>query len=127
MPHEHGQAEGHVGGDQHLPRRDEPARGHAHRAEPVLGVGAAARVGVVVGEVRADLDEQRAEQRGDEARARGTCPRSTASAVPTSTGATAAGSVRGRAAISQMRSRRRSRSRYGAAGTSTKSGVRFSL
>ena len=34
--------------------------------EAVLGVGAAARVGVVVGEVRADLDEDRAEQRGDE-------------------------------------------------------------
>ena len=32
----------------------------------VLGVGAAAGVGVVVGEVRADLDEDRAEQRGDE-------------------------------------------------------------
>jgi hypothetical protein len=64
---EHGQPERHVGGDEHLARRDEPARGDAHRAEPVLGVGPAARIGVVVGEVRADLDQQRAEHRGDEA------------------------------------------------------------
>ena len=52
---------------QHLARRDQPAGGDPHRAEAVLGVGAAARVGVVVGEVGPDLDEQRAEQRRDEA------------------------------------------------------------
>ena len=63
---EHGEPERDVGRDQHLARRHEPAGGHAHGPEPVLGVGAAARVGVVVGEVRADLDEQRAEQRGEE-------------------------------------------------------------
>ena len=104
-------AERHVGRDQHLPRRHEPAGGHAHRAEPVLGVGAAARVGVVVGEVRADLDEERAEQRGDERQPTRRSPSVAASAVPTSTGATAAGSVRGRAAISQMRDGARRRSR----------------
>ena len=49
-----------------------------------------------------------------------------ASAVPTSTGATAAGSVRGRAAISQMRGGR-SASRHGRRGNAEKSGVRFSL
>ena len=87
-------------------RRHEAAGGHAHRPEAVLGVGAAARVGVVVGEVRADLDEERAEQRREEAPARGTSSCVAASAVPTSTGATAAGSVRGRAAMSQMRTAR---------------------
>ena len=46
--------------------RDETARRHAHRPEALLGVGPAAGVGVVVGEVRPDLDEQRAEHRGDE-------------------------------------------------------------
>ena len=64
---QHGQPEGDVGRHQHLARGHEPAGRHAHRPEAVLGVGAAARVGVVVGEVGADLDEDRAEQRGDEA------------------------------------------------------------
>ena len=63
---QHRQAERDVGRDQHLLGRDEAAGGHAHRAEPVLGVRAAPRVAVVVGEVRPDLDQQRAEQRGDE-------------------------------------------------------------
>ena len=63
---EHGDAERDVGRPQHLARRDEPARGDADRAEAVLGVGAAARVGVVVGEVGPDLDEQGADQRGEE-------------------------------------------------------------
>ena len=55
-----------VGRDEHLARRHEAAGRHAHRPEAVLGVGAAPRVGVVVREVRADLDEERAEQRGGE-------------------------------------------------------------
>ena len=42
--------------------------------EPVLGVGAAAGVGVVVGQVGADLDEHAAHQRGDEGQRRGTRP-----------------------------------------------------
>ena len=63
---QHGQREAHVGGDEHLTRGHEAAGGHAHGPEAVVGVGAAARVGVVVGQVRADLDEDRAEQRGDE-------------------------------------------------------------
>ena len=51
-----------------------------------------------------------------------------ASAVPTSTGATAAGSVRGRAAISQMRAAEgRSRHAHGRFGNREKSGARFSL
>ena len=50
-----------------------------------------------------------------------------ASAVPTSTGATAAGSVRGRAAISQMRTEPPMRSRYGRRGNFAKSGARLSL
>ena len=60
------QPEAHVGGDEHLAGRDEAARRDAHRPEALLGVGAAARVGVVVGEVRPDLEEERAEQGGDE-------------------------------------------------------------
>ena len=127
-PGQHGDPERDVGRDEHLARRDEPARGDPHRAEPVLGVGAAARVGVVVGEVRPDLDEDRAEQRGDEAQRVEACPRVPASAVPTSTGATAAGSVRGRAAISQMRAAlRRRRRAHGRRGNREKSGARFSL
>ena len=46
-----------------------------------------------------------------------------ASAVPTSTGAIAAGSVRGRAAMIQMRTG----DTRGGAGTAPKSGARFSL
>ena len=61
-----GEPEDHVGRDQHLLGRHETAGGDPDRAEPVLGVGAAPRVAVVVGEVRADLDQQRAEQRRDE-------------------------------------------------------------
>ena len=45
---QHRDAERDVGRDQHLPRRDESAGGHAHRSKPVLGVGAAPGVGVVV-------------------------------------------------------------------------------
>ena len=54
-----------------------------------------------------------------------------ASAVPTSTGATAAGSVRGRAAISQMRAALgrsgRARARHGRGERARSPGVRFSL
>jgi hypothetical protein len=64
--HEHRAAERDVGRGEDLPRRHEPARGHPHGPEPVLRVGAAARVRVVVGEVRPDLDEQRPEQGGEE-------------------------------------------------------------
>ena len=63
---QHRQPERHVGRHQHLLRRHQPARGHPHRTQPVLGVGAPAGVGVVVRQVRADLDEQRAQQRRDE-------------------------------------------------------------
>ena len=83
------------------------------------------RVGVVVGEVGPDLDEDRADQGRDEGAPRGSSPTPLrpAAAVPTSTGAIAAGSVRGRAAISQIligRSAGRSR-RFG---NFEKSGVR---
>ena len=54
-----------------------------------------------------------------------------ASAVPTSTGATAAGSVRGRAAIAQIRTALGrsavSGRAHGRRGNAEKSGVRFSL
>ena len=63
---EHSDAEGEVGRDQDLTGRDEPAGRDPYRAKPVLGVGAPTRIGVVVGEVGADLDEHRADQRGDE-------------------------------------------------------------
>ena len=63
---QHRDAERHGRRDQHLARRHQPAGGDAHRPEPVLRVGAAARVGVVVGEVRPHLDEQRADERGEE-------------------------------------------------------------
>ena len=43
--------------------RDQAALRHAQRPEPLGGVGAAAEVEDVVGEVRADLDQQRGEQR----------------------------------------------------------------
>ena len=48
------------------------------------------------------------------------------SAVPTRTGAMAAGSVRGRAAMSQMRTPATSSPRYGRRGNFEKSGRRFS-
>ena len=55
-------------------------------------------------------------------------PSVAASAVPTSTGATAAGSVRGRAAISQMRAALgRSATRHGRCGNCEKSGRRLAL
>ena len=52
-------AEREPGRDQHLARRHEAAGRHPHRPEPLLGVGAAARVRVVVREVGPDLDEDR--------------------------------------------------------------------
>ena len=56
-------------------------------------------------------------------------PSVAASAVPTSTGATAAGSVRGRAAISQMRTRSAARAHaaHGRRGNFAKSGLRLAL
>ncbi len=63
---QHREPERHVGRDQHLLGWDEPARGDPDRSEPVLGVGPAPRVGVVVTQIGPDLDEDRAEQRGDE-------------------------------------------------------------
>src|SRR4029077_4709657 len=60
------EAERHVRRYEHLPRRDQPPGGHPYGTQPILGVRAAARVGVVVRKVRPDLDEYRAEQRRDE-------------------------------------------------------------
>ena len=128
-------AERQPGGVEHAARRDQPGRGDAHGAEAVGGVGAALGVGVVVGEVGADLDEDRADQRGDEGAPaevgsqrirtdRRSPHRSLAchqAAEPTSTGAIAAGSVRGRAAMSQIRGL------TGACGNFEKSGRRCSL
>ena len=48
---------------EHAPRRHQPAGRHANGPEPVLGVRAPARVGVVVREVRPDLDEDAAHER----------------------------------------------------------------
>ena len=62
----HRDAERDVGADQHALGRHQAAGGHPHGAEPLLGVGAAAGVRVVVREVRADLDEDAADQCGDE-------------------------------------------------------------
>ncbi len=45
---QHRQAEADVGRDEHLAGRDQPAGGDPHRPEPILGVGAATGVGVVV-------------------------------------------------------------------------------
>ena len=54
---EHRDAERRVGRDQDLARRNEATGGDPDRAEAVLGVGAAPRVGVVVRQIGADLDE----------------------------------------------------------------------
>ena len=94
--------------------------------EPVGGVGAALGVGVVVGEVGPDLDEDRSRQRGDEGAPsadRSPTPLAPRPRCPTSTGAIAAGSVRGRAAISQMHVMRA----QGRFGNLEKSGSRPSL
>ena len=71
---------------------------------PVRRVGAPAEVGQVVGEVGDDLEQQRdgeAAERGVEPERR---PRASAAPRPTTTPASAAGSVAGRAARTQMRS-----------------------
>ena len=66
MPASDRDAEREPGRVEDAPRRDQPGGGDPDRAEPVDGVGAALGVGVVVGEVGADLDEDRADQGGDE-------------------------------------------------------------
>ena len=82
----HRHAERHVGAHEHPPRRHQAAGRDPHGAEPVLGVGAAPGVRVVVREVRADLDEHAAEQRGHERAARGRCPRSRPAPFPPARG-----------------------------------------
>ena len=49
---------------QHLALAEQPELGDARRADPLRRVGPAAEVGDIVREVRADLDRDRAEQRG---------------------------------------------------------------
>ena len=70
-----GDPEREPGRDQHLPRRHQPAGRDAHRPEALLRVGPAARVRVVVREVRPDLDEHASRSAPRRTRAGGTRPR----------------------------------------------------
>ena len=89
-------------------RRRQSGRGEPHRTLAVL-VGAAHAVGVVVRVVDADLQRERDDERGPRTRHQITPSASaTAAAVPTSTGATAAPNVRGRAPCTHSDGRRSS-------------------
>ena len=65
---ERGDREADVGTEKHAVRRQKTRLGHAQRAEARRGVGAAPEIDRVVHEIRADLDEHRAEQCAREAR-----------------------------------------------------------